>query len=76
MALKSSCFGDSLQNWPRKFLKKRNLTAIPLILVSGIRSIKCNLNVFMPLFYYLYISLHFCGEAWPHGVGGGGEFTF
>ena len=36
MALKFSCVSDSLQNWPPKFLKKRNLTAIPPILTFGV----------------------------------------
>ena len=45
MAPKFSWVSDSLQNWPPKFLTKRNLTAIPLILISsGIRSIERNLK--------------------------------
>ena len=33
MALKFSCVSDNLQNWSPIFLKKINLTAIPLILI-------------------------------------------
>ena len=35
MAFKFSCVSDSLQNWPPKFLKKINLTAIPVSLTFG-----------------------------------------
>ena len=33
-ALKFSCASDGLQNWAPKFLKKKNLTAISLILIQ------------------------------------------